>query len=252
MKKDTYMTLLGFRDTCYNDFNFDIDEKDFYLGTDTYKKIAKILKDAQNEQLLVQFEEGTHLYQDYDPEYLSVAQKREIQHDINAARNFLDNYDGDADDKHDNYAAYLDDNSLSYSFGPDSNLDEVQNNLNDIETNGVIIWQRRKDEYILLPHTIHSLERIKKQIASSKRVDDKKLRYAMERLFDNITDFLMPFSDSELGKYENTISQELRDNLEHYAFSVQTDTREVAADKLTKYAVQLAEKENNVKVKLID
>ena len=182
------MTLLGFRDTCYNDFNFDIDEKDFYLGTDTYKKIAKILKDAQNEQLLVQFEEGTHLYQDYDPEYLSVAQKREIQHDINAARNFLDNYDRDADDKHDNYAAYLDDNSLSYSFGPDSNLDEVQNNLNDIETNGVIIWQRRKDEYILLPHTIHSLERIKKQIASSKRVDDKKLRYAMERLFDNITD----------------------------------------------------------------
>ena len=144
------MTLLGFRDTCYNDFNFDIDEKDFYLGTDTYKKIAKILKDAQNEQLLVQFEEGTHLYQDYDPEYLSVAQKREIQHDINAARNFLDNYDRDADDKHDNYAAYLDDNSLSYSFGPDSNLDEVQNNLNDIETNGVIIWQRRKDEYILL------------------------------------------------------------------------------------------------------
>lgn len=246
------MTLLGFRDTCYNDFNFDIDEKDFYLGTDTYKKIDKILKDAQNEQLLVQFEEGTHLYQDYDPEYLSVAQKREIQHDINAARNFLDNYDGDADDKHDNYAAYLDDNSLSYSFGPDSNLDEVQNNLNDIETNGVIIWQRRKDEYILLPHTIHSLERIKKQIASSKRVDDKKLRYAMERLFDNITDFLKPFSDSELGKYENTILQELRDNLEHYALSVQTDTREVAADKLTKYAVQLAEKENNVKVKLID
>lgn len=246
------MTLLGFRDTCYNDFNFDIDEKDFYLGTDTYKKIDKILKDAQNEQLLVQFEEGTHLYQDYDPEYLSVAQKREIQHDINAARNFLDNYDGDADDKHDNYAAYLDDNSLSYSFGPDSNLDEVQNNLNDIETNGVIIWQRRKDEYILLPHTIHSLERIKKQIASSKRVDDKKLRYAMERLFDNITDFLKPFSDSELGKYENTISQGLRDNLEHYALSVQTDTREVAADKLTKYAVQLAEKENNVKVKLID
>ena len=46
------MTLLGFRDTCYNDFNFDIDEKDFYLGTDTYKKIDKILKDAQNEQLL--------------------------------------------------------------------------------------------------------------------------------------------------------------------------------------------------------
>lgn len=245
MKKDTYMTLLGFRDTCYNDFNFDIDEKDFYLGTDTYKKIDKILKDAQNEQLLVQFEEGTHLYQDYDPEYLSVAQKREIQHDINAARNFWDNYDGDVDDKHDNYAAYLDDNSLSYSFGPDSNLDEVQNNLNDIETNGVIIWQRRKDEYILLPHTIHSLERIKKQIASSKRVDDKKLRYAMERLFDNITDFLKPFSDSELGKYENTISQELRDNLEHYALSVQTDAREVAADKLTKYAVQLAEKENN-------
>lgn len=138
------MTLLGFRDTCYNDFNFDIDEKDFYLGTDTYKKIDKILKDAQNEQLLVQFEEGTHLYQDYDPEYLSVAQKREIQHDINAARNFLNNYDGDANDKHDNYAAYLDDNSLSYSFGPDSNLDEVQNDLNDIETNGVIIWQRRK------------------------------------------------------------------------------------------------------------
>ena len=67
----------------------------------------------------------------------------------------------------------------------------------------------------------------------------------MERLFDNITDFLKPFSDSELGKYENTISQELRDNLEHYALSVQTDTREVAADKLTKYAVQLAEKENN-------
>ena len=236
------MTLLGLRDTCYNDFNFDIDEKDFYLGTDTYKKIDKILKDAQ---LLVQFEEGTHLYQDYDPEYLSVAQKREIQHDINAARNFLDNYNGGADDKHDNYAAYLDDNSLSYSFGPDSNLDEVQNNLNDIETNGVIIWQRRKDEYILLPHTIHSLERIKKQIASSKRVDDKKLRYAMERLFDNITDFLKPFSDSELGKYESSISQELRDNLEHYALSVQTDAREVAADKVTKYAVQLAKKENN-------
>ena len=67
----------------------------------------------------------------------------------------------------------------------------------------------------------------------------------MERLFNNITDFLKPFSDSELGKYENTISQELRDNLEHYALSVQTDAREVAADKLTKYAVQLAEKENN-------
>ena len=40
--------------------------------------------------------------------------------------------------------------------------------------------------------------------------------------------------------------------MEHYALSVQTDAREVAADKLTKYAVQLAEKENNVKVKLID
>ncbi len=39
--------------------------------------------------------------------------------------------------------------------------------------------------------------------------------------------------------------KELRDNLEHYALSVQTDAREVAADKLTKYAVQLAEKENN-------
>ena len=36
------MTLLGLRDTCYNNFNFDIDEKDFYLGTDTYKKIDKI------------------------------------------------------------------------------------------------------------------------------------------------------------------------------------------------------------------
>ena len=73
----------------------------------------------------------------------------------------MDNYDGDVDDKHDNYAAYLDDNSLSYSFGPDSNLDEVQNNLNDIETNGVIIWQRRKDEYILLPHSAFPLEKSK-------------------------------------------------------------------------------------------
>ena len=34
------------------------------------------------------------------------------------------------------------------------------------------------------------------------------------------------YSDSELGKYENTISQELRDNLEHYALSVQTDARD--------------------------
>lgn len=201
MKKDTYMTLLGLRDTCYNNFNFDIDEKDFYLGTDTYKKIDKILKNAQDEQLLIQFEEGTHLYQDYDPEYLSVAQKR-----------------------------------------------EVQNNLNDIETDAVIVWQRRKDEYILLPHTIHSFERIKKQISSNKHVDDKKLRYAMERLFDNITDFLKPFSDSELGKYENTISEELKDNFEHYALGVQTDARETAADKLTKYAVELAEKENNDKL----
>ena len=49
-----------------------------------------------------------------------------MQHDINAARDFLDNYDGSNDDKHDNYAAYLDDNSLSYSFGADSSLDEVQ------------------------------------------------------------------------------------------------------------------------------
>ena len=248
MKKDTYMTLLGLRDTCYNDFNFDIDEKDFYLGTDAYKKIDKILKDAQNEQLLIQFEEGTHLYQDYDREYLSVAQKREIQHDINAARDFLDNYTGSADEKHDSYAAYLDDNSLSYSFGPDSNLDEVQNNLNGIETDGVIIWQRRQNEYILLPHTIHSLERIKKQIASNKRVDDKKLRYAMEHLFNNITEFLKPFSNTELGKYENTISDELKDKLEHYALSVQTDTREEAADKLAKFAVELAEKENSEKL----
>ena len=83
------MTLLGLRDTCYNNFNFDIDEKDFYLGTDTYKKIDKILKNAQDEQLLIQFEEGPHLYQDYDPEYLSVDQKREVQHDIHAARDFL-------------------------------------------------------------------------------------------------------------------------------------------------------------------
>ena len=78
----------------------------------------------------------------------------------------------------------------------------MQNNLNDIETDAVIVWQKREDEYILLPHTIHSLERIKKQISSNKHVDDKKLRYAMERLFDNITDFLKPFSDSELGKYD--------------------------------------------------
>ena len=34
MKKDTYMTLLGFRDTCYNDFNFDIDEKDVVANDD--------------------------------------------------------------------------------------------------------------------------------------------------------------------------------------------------------------------------
>ncbi len=124
----------------------------------------------------------------------------------------------------------------------------MQNNLNDIETDAVIVWQRRKDEYILLPHTIHSLERIKKQISSNKHVDDKKLRYAMERLFDNITDFLKPFSDSELGKYENSISEELKDNFEHYALGVQTDARETAADKLTKYAVELAEKENNDKL----
>lgn len=156
MKKDTYMTLLGLRDTCYNNFNFDIDEKDFYLGTDTYKKIDKILKNAQDEQLLIQFEEGTHLYQDYDPEYLSVAQKREVQHDINAARDFLDNYDGSSDDKHDNYAAYLDDNSLSYSFGADSSLDEVQNNLNDIETDAVIVWQEGKMNisYFHTPFTV--------------------------------------------------------------------------------------------------
>ena len=51
--------------------------------------------------------------------------------------------------------------------------------------------------------------------------------------------------ESSTIKKRNTISQELRDNLEHYALSVQTDAREVAADKLTKYAVQLAEKENN-------
>ena len=54
------MTLLGLRDTCYNNFNFNIDEKDFYLGTDTYKKIDKILKNAQDEQLLIQFEAAAH------------------------------------------------------------------------------------------------------------------------------------------------------------------------------------------------
>ena len=42
MKKDTYMTLLGLRDVCYNDFNFDIDNKNPFLGTDTYKKIENI------------------------------------------------------------------------------------------------------------------------------------------------------------------------------------------------------------------
>ena len=154
MKKETYLTLLGFRDLCYNDFNFDVDEKNTFLGTDTYKKIEKFLKENEDEKLLTEFEEGSHIYQDYTPEYLSLTTKHEIQHDINASRDFKDNYNSDKDDFESNYQAFLDDNSISYSFCASDNLDIVQEDLNDIETEKVIVWQRRDNEYILLPHSI--------------------------------------------------------------------------------------------------
>lgn len=247
MKKDTYMTLLGFRDTCYNDFNFEVDVKNTFLGTDSYKKIEDILEKVQREdsQLLTEFEAGSDIYQDYTPEFLSNTTKHEIQHDINAAHDFLDNYSGDKDKKKENYKAFLDDNSLSYSFGPDDNLAQVQESLNDIDTDEVIVWQRRDNEYILLPHTVQSLKRIKNRITEARDIDDKQLRHSMERLFNNLNNFLKPFSERELGKYEDNISEELRDQLMHFALSVQTDAREVGADKIAKFALDTAEKVNN-------
>lgn len=245
MKKETYLTLLGFRDLCYNDFNFDVDEKNTFLGTDTYKKIDKILKEHQDEEVLTGFEEGSHIYQDYTPEYLSLTTKHEIQHDINAARDFKDNYSGEKDDFDSNYQAFLDDNSLSYSFGASDNLDSVQEDLNDIETEKVIVWQRRDDEYILLPHSIRSLERIKEKISSVKDEQNVEIRHAMEKLYDNLEEFLKPFSDSQLGKYEKDLSDKLKDEIEHYTLSIQNEARDEASDKLAKFALDTAKKVNN-------
>lgn len=247
MKKDTYMTLLGFRDTCYNDFNFKVDVKNTFLGTDSYKKIEDILEKVQKEdsRLLTEFEAGSDIYQDYTPEFLSNTTKHEIQHDINAAHDFLDNYDGDKDKKKESYKAFLDDNSLSYAFGPDDNLAQVQESLNDIDTDEVIVWQRRDNEYILLPHTVQSLKRIKNRITEARDIEDKQLRYSMERLFNNLNNFLKPFSEREFGKYEDSISEELRDQLMHFALGVQNDAREIGADKVAKFALDTAEKVNN-------
>lgn len=247
MKKDTYMTLLGFRDTCYNDFNFEVDVKNTFLGTDSYKKIENILEKIQKEdsKLLTEFEAGSDIYQDYAPEFLSNTTKYEIQHDINVAHKFLDNYSGNESEKKENYKTFLDDNSLSYSFGPDDNLAQVQENLNDIDTDEVIVWQRRNNEYILLPHTVQSLKRIKKRITETRDIDDKQLRYSMERLFNNLNNFLKPFSERELGKYENNISEELRDQLMHFALSIQNDAREVGSDKVASFALDTAKKVNN-------
>lgn len=247
MKKDTYMTLLGFRDTCYNDFNFEVDVKNTFLGTDSYKKIDDILKKVQREdsELLTEFEAGSDIYQDYMPEYLSNTTKHEIQHDINNARDFLDNYDGNQDKKKENYQAFLDDNSLSYAFGADDNLAQVQESLNDIATEEVIVWQRRSDEYILLPHTVDSLHRIQDKISSARKIEDAQLRHSMERLYNNLNNFLKPFSDHELGKYENSISEKLRDELMHFALSVQTDAREAGAEKMAQFALATAKKVNN-------
>lgn len=247
MKKDTYLTLLGFRDTCYNDFNFEVDIKNTFLGTDSYKKIDEILKKEQREdsQLLVEFEAGTDIYQDYMPEYLSNTTKHEIQHDINSAREFLDDYDGDQSKKKENYQAFLDDNSLSYAFGTDDNLAQVQEELNDIATDEVIVWQRKDNEYILLPHTVASLFQIQDKISSTRKIEDVQLRHSMERLYNNLNNFLKPFSDHELGKYENNISEKLRDKLMHFALGVQNDAREVGAEKVAQFAVDTAKKVNN-------
>lgn len=245
MKKDTYITLLGFRDVCYNDFDFEVDVKNPYLGVDGYKKIEEILKKHEDEDLLTQFEEGSHIYQDYSPEYLSLTTKHEIQHDINAARKYLDDYSGSKDDRESSYKAFLDDNSLSYSFSPKDNLSTVQNDLNDIDTEKVIVWQRRDDEYILLPHSINSLERIKKQIMSAKRIEDKELRSAMEKLFNNLNEFLMPFSESQFGKYDKKLPDELKDKLEHEALTLQNVARDEAAKELAEFALATAKKFNN-------
>ena len=247
MKKDTYKTLLGFRDICYNDFNFEVDVKNPFLGTDSYKKIEAILEKIQEDdsQLLTEFEAGSDIYQDYTPEFLSNTTKHEIQHDINSAREFLDNYSGDKDKKKENYKAFLDDKSLSYSFGPDDNLAQVQENLNNIETEEVIVWQRRDNEYILLPHTVQSLKKIKSRITEARDIKDTQLRHSMERLFNNLNNFLKPFSERELGKSEDNISEELRDQLMHFALGVQNDAREVGAEKVANFALETAKKVNN-------
>lgn len=245
MKKDTYMTLLGLRDVCYNDFNFDIDNKNPFLGTDTYKKIEEILKKNQTEELLKEFEVGANIYQDYAPEYLSLTNKHEIEHDINAAREYINNYSDDKDDFKKNYQAFIDDNSLSYAFGPDDNLDQVQKDLNNVDTENVIVWERRKNEYLLLPHSFQSLERIKNKISSVKNENDKAIRLAMEKLFNNINEFLKPFSKSQYGKYEKDLPEDLRMKLEHEALLLQNDARDVGAEKLAKKAEEIARKANN-------
>ena len=245
MKKETYFTLLGFRDLCYNDFNFDVDEKNTFLGTDTYKKIEKILQENQDEELLTSLEEGSHIYQDYSPEYLSLTTKHEIQHDINAARDFKDNYNGDKDDFESNYQAFLDDNSLSYSFCAGDNLDRVQEDLNDIDTEKVIVWQRRDNEYILLPHSIRSLERIKEKLSSVTMQKDKEIRHAMEKLYDNLEVFLKPFSKDEYGKYEKDLTEKLKDEMEHFTLSIQNEARDEASTKLAEFALETAKKANN-------
>lgn len=247
MKKDTYKTLVGFRDICYNDFNFEVDVKNFYLGTDSYKKINDILVKHQedDEALLTSFEEGSDIYQDYGREYLSTATKREIQHDINAAREFKDNFEGNKDDFDGSYKAFLDENSLSYAFGLKSNLDEVQADLNEIETDRAIIWQRRENEYILLPHTVKSLQRIRDRITKSRDIEDKELRHTMEKLFNNLNKFLEPFSERDLGKHEDNLTDEQKNAIMDFALDVQLDTREEGAEKVAKFALETAEKDNN-------
>ncbi|MBP2058273.1 hypothetical protein J2Z60_001450 [Lactobacillus colini] len=247
MKKDTYMNLLGFRDLCYNDFNFEVNVKNPFLGLDSYQKIEKILSDVQKEdsQLLTEFEAGNDIYQDYAPEFLSNTTKHEIKRDIEVAREFLDNYSGDAAKKKEKYQEFLEDNSLSYSFGPDSKLTKVEQAINNIDTNEVIVWQRSDKEYILLSHTVQSLKKIKSQIIEVGKIEDKQLRHSLERLFNNLNNFLKPFSENNLGKYEDNISQELRDQLMHFALDVQNDSREIAANKVAKFALDIAEKANN-------
>ena len=89
------------------------------------------------------------------------------------------------------------------------------------------------------------MQRIRDRITKSRDIEDKELRHTMEKLFNNLNKFLEPFSERDLGKHEDNLTDEQKNAIMDFALDVQLDTREEGAEKVAKFALETAEKDNN-------